>query len=306
MEFHPCKPATLYGDRTRIMQVMTNFADNAVKYSGDDKFIDIKLTRSGKKVAFHCIDHGVGIPSDEISHVWDKYYRTSANHERAIEGTGLGLAIVKGILNLHNAKFGVESEEGKGSDFWFELETVRKPRKERKEKERKMAKKAKTVFMCSDCGNEYPSWQGQCSYCGAWNTIVEHKIKDLEEPALDTRRRTGTGGGRPVKLGSVGTADYARIDTGIGELNRVLGGGVVLGSLVLISGEPGIGKSTIIAQTANNIANTYGPVLYVSGEESEEQVKLRADRICGSISDNFLIYPETNIASPESSPVLRP
>lgn len=158
-----------------------------------------------------------------------------------------------------------------------------------------MAKKAKTVFMCSDCGNEYPSWQGQCSYCGAWNTIVEHKIKDLEEPALDTRRRTGTGGGRPVKLGSVGTADYARIDTGIGELNRVLGGGVVLGSLVLISGEPGIGKSTIIAQTANNIANTYGPVLYVSGEESEEQVKLRADRICGSISDNFLIYPETNI-----------
>lgn len=158
-----------------------------------------------------------------------------------------------------------------------------------------MAKKAKTVFMCSECGNEYPSWQGQCSYCGAWNTIVEHKIKDLEEPALDTRRRTGTGGGRPVKLGSVGTADYARMDTGIGELNRVLGGGVVLGSLVLISGEPGIGKSTIIAQTANNIANKYGPVLYVSGEESEEQVKLRADRICGSISDNFLIYPETNI-----------
>lgn len=158
-----------------------------------------------------------------------------------------------------------------------------------------MAKKAKTVFMCSECGNEYPSWQGQCSYCGAWNTIIEHKIKDLEEPALDTRRRTGTGGGRPVKLGSVGTADYARMDTGIGELNRVLGGGVVLGSLVLISGEPGIGKSTIIAQTANNIANKYGPVLYVSGEESEEQVKLRADRICGSISDNFLIYPETNI-----------
>lgn len=158
-----------------------------------------------------------------------------------------------------------------------------------------MAKKAKTVFMCSECGNEYPSWQGQCSYCGSWNTIIEHRIKDLEEPALDSRRRTGTGGGRPVKLGSVGTADYARIDTGIGELNRVLGGGVVLGSLVLISGEPGIGKSTIIAQTANNIANSYGPVLYVSGEESEEQVKLRADRVCSSISDNFLIYPETNI-----------
>ena len=134
VEFHPCRSCYVYGDRTRIMQVMTNFADNAVKYSGDDKFIDIKLTRSGKKVAFHCIDHGVGIPSDEISHVWDKYYRTSANHERAIEGTGLGLAIVKGILNLHNAKFGVDSSEGKGSDFWFELETVRKPsKKESKE-----------------------------------------------------------------------------------------------------------------------------------------------------------------------------
>ena len=158
-----------------------------------------------------------------------------------------------------------------------------------------MAKKAKTVFMCSECGNEYPSWQGQCSYCGSWNTIIEHKVKDFEEPALDSRRRTGTGGGRPVKLGSVGTADYARIDSGIGELNRVLGGGIVLGSLVLISGEPGIGKSTIIAQAANSIAEKYGCVLYVSGEESEEQVKLRADRICGSISDSLLIYPETNI-----------
>ena len=160
-----------------------------------------------------------------------------------------------------------------------------------------MAKKSKTVFMCSECGNEYPSWQGQCSYCGSWNTIIEHKVSELDEPAKDSRRRTGTGGGRPVKLGSVGTADYARIDSGIGELNRVLGGGIVLGSLVLISGEPGIGKSTIIAQSANSIANRYGTVLYVSGEESEEQVKLRADRVCGRISDNFLIYPETNLES---------
>ena len=96
-------------------------------YESYNKYIDIKLTKSSKKVTFHCIDHGVGIPSDEIGHVWDKYYRTSANHERGIEGTGLGLAIVKGLLNLHGAKYGVESEEGKGSDFWFEMETVRKP-----------------------------------------------------------------------------------------------------------------------------------------------------------------------------------
>jgi len=127
LQFHPCKPAYVVGDRSRLMQVMTNFVSNAVKYSGDNKYVDIKLTKSSKKVAFHCIDHGVGIPSDEISHVWDKYYRTSANHERGIEGTGLGLAIVKGLLNLHGAKYGVESEEGKGSDFWFEMETVRKP-----------------------------------------------------------------------------------------------------------------------------------------------------------------------------------
>lgn len=134
IHFHPCKPAYVVGDRTRMTQVMTNFVSNAVKYSGDNKFIDIKLSKSSKKVTFHCIDHGMGIPSDEIGHVWDKYYRTSANHERGIEGTGLGLAIVKGILNLHGAKYGVESEEGKGSDFWFEMETVKKPAAEDTEK----------------------------------------------------------------------------------------------------------------------------------------------------------------------------
>ncbi|MBQ6314079.1 MAG: HAMP domain-containing histidine kinase [Mogibacterium sp.] len=128
MHFHPCKSTYVVGDRSRIMQVMTNFVSNAVKYSGDNKFIDIQVVRTGnKKVAFHCIDHGMGIPSDEIGHVWDKYYRTSANHERGIEGTGLGLAIVKGILNLHSAKYGVNSEEGKGSDFWFEMDSVKKP-----------------------------------------------------------------------------------------------------------------------------------------------------------------------------------
>ena len=137
IRFRPCKPAYIVGDRSRIMQVMTNFVSNAVKYSGDNKYIEIKLTKASKKVAFHCIDHGVGIPSDEISHVWDKYYRTSANHERNIEGTGLGLAISKGLLNLHNANYGVESEEGKGSDFWFEMETVRKPVEKKDKKEKK-------------------------------------------------------------------------------------------------------------------------------------------------------------------------
>lgn len=163
-----------------------------------------------------------------------------------------------------------------------------------------MSKKSKTVFMCSECGNEYLSWQGQCSYCGAWNTIIEQKILDTPDPKMDSRRRTNAGA-KPIKLGSVGTSNYARMDSGIGELNRVLGSGIVLGSLTLISGEPGIGKSTIIIESANKIANTYGPVLYVSGEESEEQVKLRADRVCGEVSDNLLIFPETNLENVISS-----
>lgn len=157
-----------------------------------------------------------------------------------------------------------------------------------------MAKKPKTVFMCTECGSESPVWQGQCSVCGSWNTIVEQKVQPL--PEEDTRRRV-TSKARPLKLDSVGTHDYQRMDSGIGELNRVLGGGIVMGSLMLISGEPGIGKSTLIIQTSNKIAQKYGKVLYVSGEESEEQVKLRADRVCGEISDDLFIFPETNIES---------
>ncbi len=157
-----------------------------------------------------------------------------------------------------------------------------------------MAKKAKTVFMCTECGNEYTAWQGQCTFCGSWNTIVEHKVAPAEEAAGDTRRRLG-GEARPVKLGRVGTEEHVRMSTGLSELDRVLGGGIVPGSLTLISGEPGIGKSTLIAQMAGRVAETTGPVLYVSGEESGEQVKLRADRVLGSISDRLYIYPETNI-----------
>ncbi len=157
-----------------------------------------------------------------------------------------------------------------------------------------MAKKAKSVYMCAECGNEFPSWQGQCSYCGAWNSIVEQKVKPDSDS--DARRRT-TSKAAPSKLKSVGTGNYTRITSGIEELDRVLGGGIVLGSMILISGEPGIGKSTLIIQSANSIALNNGTVLYVSGEESEEQVKLRADRVCENLSDNLLIFPETNIES---------
>lgn len=157
-----------------------------------------------------------------------------------------------------------------------------------------MAKKQKTVYICTECGNESNGWQGQCSFCGAWNSIVEQKVAPAPKESDDTRRRV-TPLARPVPLSEVGTQNYSRIHSGSRELDRVLGEGIVLGSLILISGEPGIGKSTLIVQAANHIAGTYGKVLYVSGEESEEQVKLRADRVCGKISENLYIFPETNL-----------
>lgn len=154
-----------------------------------------------------------------------------------------------------------------------------------------MTKKAKTVFVCQECGYESPRWMGQC-VCGAWNTMTEEKVLPLTQ---DDNRRRATSSAKPSKLREVGSGDYVRIDTGIRELNRVLGGGLVRGSLTLISGEPGIGKSTIIIQAAANMANTQGTVLYVSGEESEEQIKMRADRVCSNLNDNLYILAETNI-----------
>ncbi len=165
-----------------------------------------------------------------------------------------------------------------------------------------MPKKAKTIFVCQECGYESPKWMGQC-ICGAWNSFVDEKVPDIS--VGDSRRRTGSAGnnGRaaaPSRLNSVGAGAYERIDTGITELNRVLGGGLVKGSLVLISGEPGIGKSTVIIQAAANIAAKNGTVLYVSGEESEAQIKLRADRVCTVMSDDLLVLSETNMENVES------
>lgn len=169
-----------------------------------------------------------------------------------------------------------------------------------------MAKKVKTVFVCQECGYESPKWQGQC-ICGAWNSMVEEKILP-ETSTADKRRRSGSMAAaasgsagtekrqnRPSRLAEVKSGTYSRMDTGISELNRVLGGGMVKGSLTLISGEPGIGKSTIIIQAASNIAAKYGKVLYVSGEESEEQIKMRADRVCRKLTDNLFILAETNM-----------
>lgn len=164
-----------------------------------------------------------------------------------------------------------------------------------------MAKKQTSVFICKECGNEYPAWQGQCSFCGEWNTIVEQKVQPVSSSNASPVIASRSANSEPMKLNSIGIDSYTRIDSGIGELNRVLGGGVVSGSLVLISGEPGIGKSTIIIESANKIAMKGKNVLYVSGEESEQQVKLRADRVCGSVADSLYIYPETNLENILSS-----
>ena len=156
-----------------------------------------------------------------------------------------------------------------------------------------MSKKTGTVFVCQECGSESPKWMGQC-ICGAWNSMVEEKIRSA--PDEDKRRRaTYAETAKAIRLTEVISGDKSRIDTGIGELNRVLGGGLVKGSLTLISGEPGIGKSTLIIQTASKIASAGQAVLYVTGEESEEQIKMRADRVCPEASDNLYLMAETNI-----------
>ncbi|MEG0919002.1 MAG: DNA repair protein RadA [Anaerovoracaceae bacterium] len=159
-----------------------------------------------------------------------------------------------------------------------------------------MAKKIRTVYVCQECGYDSPKWMGQC-ICGAWNSMVEEKVNLIDED--DNRRRGSTITGKVPKANKLNEiksdGNFSRLDTGISEFNRVLGGGIVKGSLTLISGEPGIGKSTIIMQAASNLSNRGLRVLYVSGEESEEQLKLRADRICGTLSDNLFVLAETNI-----------
>jgi len=156
-----------------------------------------------------------------------------------------------------------------------------------------MSKKAKTVFVCQECGYESPKWQGQC-ICGQWNTMIEERV--IESKENDKRSRSISGEKiKASRLSEIKSGNETRIDTGMVELNRVLGGGLVKGSLTLISGEPGIGKSTIIIQAAANIAESYGRILYVTGEESAEQIKMRADRVCKGGLDNLFLLAETNL-----------
>ena len=152
--------------------------------------------------------------------------------------------------------------------------------------------KAKTLFYCTECGNESPKWQGRCSACGAWNTVVE-------QPAQTVKKTVGKNTvsivpqSIPKRMDEVESGDELRFHTGMSELDRVLGGGAVKGSLVLLGGAPGIGKSTLMLQICHQLSR-FSKVLYVSGEESERQIKLRAERLKVS-GENLYLLAETNL-----------
>jgi DNA repair protein RadA/Sms len=155
-----------------------------------------------------------------------------------------------------------------------------------------MAKKSSTVFVCSSCGYESSKWLGKCPSCNEWNTFYEEKAVTTATGKDKKKERS-----EPVTLNSVEKKTTIRIKTGSEELDRVLGGGFVEGSLTLLGGEPGIGKSTLILQICNNV-KVDGKILYVSGEESADQIKLRADRL-GIKNENLLFLAETDIDNVE-------
>ena len=159
--------------------------------------------------------------------------------------------------------------------------------------------KDKTMYVCSECGFDSPKWSGKCPSCGMWNTMKEMTVKaSATQNATATARKEASGktdDSKPHTLGEIQSSDYPRIDMHDDELNRVLGGGLVQGSIVLLGGEPGIGKSTLTLQTVMRLQDL--KVLYVSGEESARQIKMRAERLAGSseLSENLLVLCETSL-----------
>lgn len=150
--------------------------------------------------------------------------------------------------------------------------------------------KEKTIFYCTECGNETLKWQGKCPACGSWNTITERPAETKKKTGASaaSSRATYSTVSRPKTINEVETTTELRFKTGMGELDRVLGGGAVKGSLVLVGGAPGIGKSTLMLQICDNLCR-FATVLYVSGEESERQIKLRAERLGISSQDLYLL-----------------
>ena len=157
-----------------------------------------------------------------------------------------------------------------------------------------MAKGKKTVFFCQNCGHEESKWLGQCPACKEWNTFVEEKVTVSRGSTSAASEAGKERVSKVVTLSSVSVEEDERIRTGIAELDRVLGGGIVQGSLVLVGGDPGIGKSTLLLQVCQRLSDAGKNVLYISGEESGKQIKLRANRM-GTFSEHLYLLCETNL-----------
>jgi len=154
--------------------------------------------------------------------------------------------------------------------------------------------KSKTTYVCQECGAVHVRWAGRCSECGEWNTIAEETVTESGAYSRPSFQVDAV----PVAITCAGQEPPLRLSAGIGECDRVLGGGIVPGSLTLIGGDPGIGKSTLMLQVSRRVADAAGPVLYVSGEESFHQTRLRADRL-GALSDNLMLLTETSMETIE-------
>ncbi len=160
-----------------------------------------------------------------------------------------------------------------------------------------MAKQPLTIYVCQSCGSQSRKWLGQCPDCSEWNTFVEERFRPAAQPSAVARGSfSGFRDSKPVPFRDIESQDDARVSSGIEEFDRVLGGGIVAGSLVLIGGAPGIGKSTIVIQMADKLSQNGHKVLYVSGEESERQIKMRGERL-GINAENLFLLPETNLAA---------
>lgn len=159
-----------------------------------------------------------------------------------------------------------------------------------------MAKAKSSVFFCQNCGYESAKWMGQCPACREWNTFAEEPVAKSPGAGRSGAARQGGASGKVQQLNTVDLKETARDGTGLGELDRVLGGGIVPGSLVLVGGDPGIGKSTLLLQVCRNLAAAGKKVLYVSGEESLQQIRMRADRM-GKFADTLYLLCETDLDS---------
>ncbi len=154
--------------------------------------------------------------------------------------------------------------------------------------------KIKSQFVCQHCGYITPKWMGKCPECNQWDSLVEEKITSNTKNIKEHSRHVMETNAKPQNLSSITLVDEDRVTTGIGELDRVLGGGLVSGVLVLVGGDPGIGKSTLLLQVANEVAKQQKKVLYISAEESIKQIKIRADRL-GISADGVLVLSENNV-----------